>query len=121
MAKPRLQPGWVDMLVIAAASIAFAAVVFSQGHSRTLPAPPTEEAIQALANELGVSSDELRRATEKVPPLPAGVRPTIEQRTAHHRALAAALALPPARVDAAFERFGPPHFERAVLPRESGE
>ena len=112
MPRRALRPGWIDLLVVAATSIAFAAAVYSQGHSRTFTELPSDAAIQALADELGVTADELRQAARKAPPPPPGIDLTDEQRAAHSRALAAALALPPAKVDAVFARHrsrpGPP-------------
>lgn len=116
--RRRFRLGWIDFLVVSAASLAFVAAVVSHGHPHVPLAPPSDEVIQAMAAELGVTADELRHAAEKVPPFPAGTHPTEEQRAAHHRAFAAALALPTSTVDAVFERHaGPPFIHRAAFHR----
>jgi hypothetical protein len=98
---------WIDLLVVVATSITFAAAVYSQ-QNHVPPGPSTPEAIQAIAQELGVTADDFRRAAALVPPPPAGVRQSEEERAEHRRALAAALAIPAARLDAVFRRHAPP-------------
>jgi hypothetical protein len=105
--RPRRRLGWIDLLVVTATSLTFAATVYSQQQHRP-PGPPTEEAVQAIATELGVTAEDLRRAAGQVPPPPRGVRLTALERAEHHRALAAALSIPVSRLNAAMEKYGPP-------------
>ena len=55
--------GWTDLLVTAAAGLTFMAVAISHGHPAP-EGPPSEQAIQAMADELGVTADQLRHAAE---------------------------------------------------------
>ncbi len=104
MARARLS--WIDLLVVAATSLTFTAAVYSQQHRP--PGPPTEEAVQAIADELGITADDFRRAATQVPPLPRGVHPSDAERAEHHRALAAALSIPVSRLNAVMQKYGPP-------------
>jgi len=106
MQRRSLRLSWIDFLVVAATSLTFAAAVYSQ--ERRVPGPPTEEAVQAIATELGVTADDFRRAVVQVPPPPRGVRPSDAERAEHHRALAAALSVPVSRLNAVMEKYGPP-------------
>ena len=108
MSHPRRRLGWIDLLVVAATSLTFAAAVYSQQHRP--PGPPTEEAVQAIATELGITADDFRRAADRVPPLPRGVRPSDAERAEHHRALATALSVPVSRLNAVMEKYRPGHF-----------
>jgi hypothetical protein len=107
MPRRSLRLSWIDLLVVAATSVTFAAVFYSKDHHHA-PMRPTEAAIQAMADELGVTADEFHRAAEQVPPLPHGIRPSQEQRAEHRRAFAAALSVPPDRLDAVLRKYGPP-------------
>jgi len=98
----------VDLLVIAACSLTFAATILSQGHRGPPPGPPTEQAIQHMADELGVTADQLRRATEIVPPPIRGMRPSPEQRDRARMTFAAALNVPVERLDMVMRRHHPP-------------
>jgi len=102
--RPR-RLGWIDLLVVAATSLTFAAIV-SQQHRP--PGPPTEEAVQAIATELGVTTDDFRRAVSQVPPPPRGVRPSDAERAERHRAFAAALSVPLSKLNAVMAKYPPP-------------
>ncbi len=95
--------GWIDLLVIAACGLTFTAAIVSH-HRAEPPGPPTERAIQQLADELGVTADQLRRATEIVPPPPRGERPSPEQRDKARTMFAAALNIPVAQLDTVMRR-----------------
>jgi len=68
----------------------------------------TEQAIQKMADELGVTADQLRRASEIVPPPARGVRPSPEQRDKARYAFAAVLNVPVERVDTVMRHHRPP-------------
>jgi hypothetical protein len=104
--RPRRRLGWIDLLVVVATSLTFAAAVYSQQHRP--PGPPTEEAVRAIATELGVTPDDFRRAAGEIPPPPRGMHLTDIERAEHHRAWAAALRVPVSRLNAAMEKYGPP-------------
>ena len=70
---------WIDLLVVTAAGLTFTAVALSHSHS-TPESPPSEQAIQAMADELGVTADQLRHAAEVVPPPGPGMRPSAAER-----------------------------------------
>lgn len=91
---------WADYLVIAAAGLTFSAIVLSQV-GRPPMGPPTEQDIQKLADELGVTADQLRRAAEIVPPPPPGSRPSAVERDSARQALAVVLHIPVERLDTA--------------------
>jgi hypothetical protein len=98
---------WVDLLVIAACGLTFTAAFVSRSH----PAPsglPTEQAIQQMADELGVTAEQLRRAAEIVPPPARGERPSPEQRDRARFAFAAVLNIPVERLDTVMHRHHPP-------------
>jgi hypothetical protein len=105
--RPRRRLGWIDLLVVAATSLTFATVVYSQQQHRP-PGPPTEEAVQAIATELGVTAADFRRAVAQVPPPPRGVRPSDAERAERHRAFAAALSVPVSKLNAVMEKYPPP-------------
>lgn len=100
--------GWIDLLVIAACGLTFAAAIVS--HSRHSPpaGPPTEQAIQEMADELGVTVDQLRRATEIAPPPSRGERPSPEQRDKARTMFAAVLNIPVEQLDMVMRRHRPP-------------
>ena len=99
--------GWNDLLAIAAAGLTFTAVALSHGHPSG-GRPPTEQALQAMAEELGVTTDQLRHAAEIVPPPARGVRPSAAQRDEARLALAEALNVPVERLDEVMHRHHPP-------------
>lgn len=98
---------WVDLLVIAASGLTFAATFLSQGH-HVPPGPPTAQAIQQMADELGVTADQLRQAAELVPPPPRGTRPSPERRDEDRRALASILNVSVDRLETVMQRHRPP-------------
>lgn len=102
-----LSLGWIDLLVIAACGLTFAAAFISRSHPAP-PGPPTEQAIQKMADELGVTADQLRRAAEIVPPPARGTRPSPEQRDKDRHRFAAVLNIPVERLDIAMRRHHPP-------------
>lgn len=61
-----------------------------------------------MAQELGVTADQLHRAAEIVPPPARGDRPSPEQRDKARYALAAALNIPVERLDTVMRRHHPP-------------
>jgi hypothetical protein len=68
---PRRRPlrlGWIDFLVVAAATLTFsAAVAFSNHHSSELPGGPS---VQAMADQVGAPDDDLPVARKPhLPPL----------------------------------------------------
>ncbi len=97
---------WIDLLVITAAGLTFTAVAISHGHSAP-EAPPTEQAIQAMADELGVTADQLRHAAEIVPPPRPGMRPSAAEREHARLALAEVLNVPVERLDRVMRRHHP--------------
>ena len=52
-----------------------------------------------MADELGITADQLRRAAEIVPPPVRGVRPSPEQRDQARQTFAAVLNIPVSRLD----------------------
>ena len=98
---------WVDLLVITACGLTFAATFISRSHPAP-PGPPTERAIQRMADELGVTADQLRRAAEIVPPPARGERPSPEQRDKARYTFAAVLNVPVERVDTVMRHHHPP-------------
>lgn len=97
---------WIDLLVIASCSLAFAAVLFP--HPRRPPAgPPSQQELQSVANELGVTADQLRHAAEVVPPPARGARLSPLQRDEQRVALAEVLNVPVDRLDQVFRRHHP--------------
>ncbi|MBS0518454.1 MAG: hypothetical protein JSR90_07155 [Proteobacteria bacterium] len=100
--------GWIDSLVVVAVSLTFAAVVYA--HNHRLPGAPPERTVEAMAAELGVTAQELRHATEQVPPPRLRHPPSESQRAEHSRILANTLSVPPARLEAVFEKYLPPRF-----------
>lgn len=98
----------VDLLVITACGLTFTAAVVSHIHHGPPPGPPTEQAIQKMADELGVTADQLRRAAEIVPPPARGERPSPEQRDSARHTLAAVLNIPLDRLDTVMRRHHPP-------------
>ena len=101
----RLHLTWIDLLVVAACSLTFAAVTLA--HSGRPPAGPTEEEIQAIAAELGVTADQFRHAAEVVPPPPRGMRPSPAGRDEARLALAGVLNVPVDRLDQVMRRHHP--------------
>ena len=99
---------WIDFLVITACGLTFAAAFVSRGHHAPPPGPPTEQAIQKMADELGVTADQLRRAAEIVPPPARGERPSPEQRDKARYAFAAVLNIPVNRLDTVMRHHRPP-------------
>jgi hypothetical protein len=99
--------GWIDLLVIAACGLTFTATFISRSHP-VPPGPPTKQAVQQMADELGVTADQFRRATEIVPPPPRGTRPSPDQRDKARYAFAAVLNIPVERVDTVMRRHHPP-------------
>ncbi|MCW5735782.1 MAG: hypothetical protein KIS73_16755 [Enhydrobacter sp.] len=97
-----------DLLMIAACGLAFTAVLMSQRHDTPPPGPPTEQIIQQMAGKLGVTADQLRRAIEVIPPPARGERQSPERHDMARYALAAALNIPVARLDAAMRHRHPP-------------
>jgi len=97
---------WIDCLVVAATSLTFGAIALSQ--QPRLPGPPTERTIQAIADELGVTADEIHRATSMVPPPPRGVRLSESERLEVHRQIASLLNVPIERLDKVMQKYGPP-------------
>jgi hypothetical protein len=106
MRRRSLGLSWIDFLVVAATSLTFAATVFSQQHRA--PGPPSEQTIQAMAAELGITADQFHRAIVEVPPPIRGFRESGEQRTEHHRLLASLLNVPVDRLDVVMHKYGPP-------------
>ena len=96
--------GWVDVLVIAACGLTFTAAVVSHIRRAPPPGPPTEQTIRKMADELGVSTDQLRRAVEIVPPPARGERPSAEQRDRARYTFAAVLHIPVEQLDAVMRR-----------------
>lgn len=97
---------WVDLLAITACGLTFAAAIASHGRHRP-PGPPTEQAIAKMAEELGVTADQLRRAAEIVPPPARGERLLPEQRDRARSTFAAVLSIPVERLDAVMRRHHP--------------
>jgi hypothetical protein len=104
--SPRLSLGWTDLLVTAAAGLTFTAVALSQGHHPP-EGPPTEQAIEAMADELGVTPAQLRHAAEVVPPPARGLRPSAAERDEARLALAEVLNVPVERLDRVMRRHHP--------------
>jgi hypothetical protein len=103
----RVRTVWIDVLVVSACSLVFATTLFSQ--PRRPPAgPPTAREIQALADDLGVTSDLLRHAAEVVPPPARGMRPSPLQRDEAKLALASVLNVPVSRLDDVMRRHRSP-------------
>jgi hypothetical protein len=98
--------GWIDLLVTAAAGLTFAAVSLSQGHHAPV-GPPTDQAIQEMADELGVTAAELRHAAEIVPPPAPGTRPSAAERDEARLALAVVLNVSVDRLDRVMRRHHP--------------
>jgi len=98
---------WIDVLVIAACGLTFTAAIVSQGHHAPPPGPPTEQAIQKMADELGVTADQLHRAAEIVPPPARGERRSPEQRDKARYAFAAVLNIPVERLDTVMRHHHP--------------
>jgi len=99
---------WIDFLVITACGLTFTAAFVSRGHHAPPPGPPTEQAIQKMADELGVTADQLRRAAEIVPPPARGERPSPEQRDKAPYAFASVLNIPVNRLDTVMRHHRPP-------------
>jgi hypothetical protein len=99
---------WTDLLVITACGMTFTAAIVSQVHHAPPPGPPTELAIQQMAEELGVTPEQLRRAAEVVPPPARGMRPSPEQRDTARRALASILNVSLDRLDTVMGPHRPP-------------
>ena len=99
---------WVDLLVVTACGLTFTAAFMSQGHHTPPPGPPTEQAIQKMADELGVTADQLRRATEIVPPPARGERPSPEERDTARHTFAAVLTIPVDKLDTVMRHHRPP-------------
>jgi hypothetical protein len=86
-----------DLLVIAACSLTFVAVVSPSRHE---PSPP----IGLIAQDLGTTPEHFQQAAEKiVPRRPAGPPPTEAQR----RELAAALDVSVEQLDSVMEKYRP--------------
>jgi hypothetical protein len=98
---------WIDLLVVAACSLTFTAAIASHGRHVPPPGPPTEQAIQKMADELGVTADQFRRASEIVPPPARGERPAPEQRDRARHRFAALLNIPLERLDTVMRRHHP--------------
>ena len=107
MRKSLFGLNWVDLLVITACGLTFTAAIVSHGHHAPPPGPPTEQAIQKMADELGVTADQLRRAAEIVPPPARGMQPSPEQRDKARYAFAAVLNIPVDRLDTVMRRHHP--------------
>ncbi len=105
MPRRPLRLSWIDFLVVTAASLTFGAVVLS--HGRHPAGPPSEETIQAMATELGVAPDDLRRAAEQAPPPPRRSLGISAERAEHNRLLADALSVPATRLEAVLEKYAP--------------
>jgi len=99
---------WVDLLVITACGLIFTAAFLSHGHHAPPPGPPTAQAIQKMADELGVTADQLRRAAEIVPPPARGERPSPERRDTARHTFAAVLNIPVAKLDTVMRHHHPP-------------
>jgi hypothetical protein len=97
--------GWIDSLVVCAVSLTFAAVAFS--HNAGQSGRPSEQTIQAMASELGVAPQDLRRATDEMPPPQARSAASEANRAEHHRVIAATLGVPVARFEAVLEKYVP--------------
>lgn len=108
MRKRVFDLGWVDLLVIAACGLTFTAALAAHGRHAPPSGPPTEQAIRKMADELGVTADQLRRAAEIVPPPARGERPSPEQRDSARHMLAAVLNIPLDRLDTVMRRHRPP-------------
>ncbi len=108
MRKSLLGLNWADLLVVTACGLTFTAAFLSHGHRAPPPGPPTEQAIQKMADELGVTADQLHRATEIVPPPARGMRPSPEQRDKARYTFAAVLNIPVERLDAVMQRHRAP-------------
>jgi hypothetical protein len=90
--------GWTDVLVIAACSLAFVAVV---GPNRLEPKGPP---IALIAHDLGTTPEHLREVTEKiVPRRPSGPPPTEAQK----KELAAALDVSVEQLDTVMAKYRP--------------
>lgn len=94
--------------MIAACGLVITAALVSHGHRAPPPGPPTEQAIQKMADELGVTADQLRRAAEIVPPPARGMRPSPEQRDQARTTFAAVLNIPVSRLDTVMRYHRPP-------------
>jgi len=99
---------WVDLLVITACCLTFTVALVSHEHHGLPPGPPTEQAIQKMADELGVTADQLRRAAEIAPPPARGERPSPEQRDKVRYTFAAVLNIPVERLDTVMRHRHPP-------------
>lgn len=108
MRKSVFSLNWVDLLVITTCGLTFTAACISQGHHAPPPGPPTEQAIQKMAGELGVTPDQFRRAVEIVPPPTRGERPSPEQRDKARTTFAAVLNMPVEKLDAVMRHHHPP-------------
>jgi hypothetical protein len=106
--KSLLGLNWTDLLVITACGLTFTVAFMSHGHHAPPPGPPTEQAIQKMADELGVTADQLRRAAEIVPPPARGERPSPEQRDKTRTTFAAVLNIPVAKLDTVMRHHRPP-------------
>jgi hypothetical protein len=99
---------WIDVLVVAATSLTFGAIALSQ-QQRPHKGPPPET-IQAMADELGVTADQLDRAAKKaLPPLqrPDGALSSETDRLEHRRHLAEILNVSVSRLDSVMEKYRP--------------
>lgn len=90
--------GWTDVLMIAACSLAFVAIV---GPSRLEPKGPP---IALIAHDLGTTPKHLQEVAEKIVPRhPAGPPPTEAQK----KELAAALDVSVEQLDLVMEKYRP--------------
>jgi hypothetical protein len=98
---------WIDVLVVAATSLTFCAIALSQ-QQRPHQGPPPET-IQAMADDLGVTADQLDRAAKKaLPPLrPHDGVPSEADRLEHRRQMAESLNVSVSRLDSVMEKYRP--------------
>lgn len=96
----------IDLLVIAVCGLTFVTAIAPHGHAP--PGPPTAQAIEKMAEELGVTADQLRHATEIVPPPARGEHFSPERRDKARQTFAAVLNVPVERVDMVMRRHHPP-------------
>jgi hypothetical protein len=98
--RPRrgLGYGLMDLLVIAACSLAFAAVIAPGRHGE-----PTDPPFELIAQDLGTTPEALRQAADRFLPRPPSGPPTEAQKAQ----VAAALDVSVEQLDLAMEKYRP--------------
>jgi hypothetical protein len=94
-----------DLFVIAAASLTFAAAYTFKTSPR--PEHPSEQTREAIAHELGVTSEQLQHAIDLVPPPPRGAHLTDIEKSDTRFLLASTLNVPVEKLDAVMKRHRP--------------